>query len=96
MTTPEEAIEVLNRIHEADPAVMPALIALRVPCNDAVSDDPTVQVRGGDGPNTVGILGVLNGVFGCHPDTAKGYIGAEFSNDNVLMGFVLTDGKAKV
>lgn len=44
------AIEVLNRIHELDPTVLPALIRHRTRCNQALADDPTVQV----GPRTVG------------------------------------------
>ena len=65
MTDPiDRAIEVLNRVHQADPTVLPALIEYRVPCNDAVADDPTVQVRGGyDSPVTVGLLGIINGLF---------------------------------
>jgi hypothetical protein len=97
MTTPEEAIEVLNRIHEADPTVMPALIQLRVPCNEAVADDPTVQVYGGTGMEpTVGILGVLNGVFGCRPETTRGYIGAQYAPNGELIGFVLTETGRRV
>lgn len=42
--SPADAVAVLNRIHDADGDVMPALISMRVTCNEAVRDDPTVQV----------------------------------------------------
>lgn len=41
----DDAIAVLNRIHATDPEVLPLLIAMRVPCNEALADDPTVQVN---------------------------------------------------
>jgi hypothetical protein len=34
----EMAVEVMNRINEADPTVLPALLTQRVWCNDAVPD----------------------------------------------------------
>lgn len=43
-TMTDRAVEVLNRVHEADPTVLPALIAYRVPCNEVVADDPAVVV----------------------------------------------------
>ena len=68
MTTPDEAIDVLNRIHEADPSVLPALIGYRVPCNQELAKDPTVQVGAPPGspggPYEVGLLGIINGLFG--------------------------------
>lgn len=66
MTEPvDHAIDVLNRIHQADPAVLPALIGYRVACNETLADDPTVQV-GADWPHptAVGLLGIINGIFG--------------------------------
>lgn len=84
--TPEQAVEVLNRIHAADPTVMPALIAVRVACNEAVGDDPTVQVmrrksEGNTYKDEVGFLGVLNGIFGVKED-GWGYIAAYYKDDD--------------
>ena len=97
--TPQEAIDVLNRIHAADPTVLPELIAYRVPCNVAVADDPTVQVgprddvlqtEHSDGRDwKVGLLGVLNGIFGIRAQT-QGWIAASFDDEHNLTGFVLT------
>ena len=88
--TVDHAIEVLNRIHKADPTVMPALVDYRVECNEQVADDPTVQVRSYPGapgpPYMVGLLGVLNGIFGTQPATTIGYIAACYE-DGELTGF---------
>jgi hypothetical protein len=85
MTTKDEAadaaIEVLNRIHKADPTVLPALMAYRVPCNETICDDPTVQVRKNDnGDWEVGLLGIINGIFGIVEGKEHGYIAAYYDD----------------
>lgn len=85
----DEAIEVLNRIHKADPTVLPALIAHRVPCNKDVAVDPTVQVglrADKSGGYEVGFLGVINGFFGVD-DNTWGFIAAIYDDDGVLTHF---------
>jgi hypothetical protein len=94
MISVSDALEVLNRVHEADPTVMPALIALRVPCNEAVADDPTVQVATipadqigkRDGYFEVGVLGLINGLFGVD-DQGIGHIGAFYDDSHQLTHF---------
>jgi hypothetical protein len=85
----EETVKVLNRINEADPSVMPALIKMRVPCNDAVRDDETVQVGSateGDGYE-VGFLGILNGIFGID-ENHYGFIYAYMGVEGTVIRFV--------
>lgn len=80
--TIEDAIRVLNRMLEADPVATQSLVQKRVPCNQALANDPMVQVhstpvfRIKPGPlgrhvgerigqdHKVGLLGVVNGLFG--------------------------------
>ena len=84
----DTAIEVLNRIHAADPSVLPALISHRVACNETVCDDPTVQVGRSDaGQWEVGLLGVINGLVGIVPGAKHGYVGAFYDDDHVLLRF---------
>ena len=83
----DTAIEVLNRVHTADPTVLPALINHRVPCNEAICEDVTVQVGKHDGEWQVGLLGILNGIFGIQ-ETGIGYIGAHYNDDKVLTHFI--------
>lgn len=88
----DEAIDVLNRIHAADPIVLQTLIDYRVPCNDAVANDPTVQVGIGKDPTVpdngtwVGLLGIINGLFGTNNNGA-GFIFANYDDDRNLVGF---------
>jgi hypothetical protein len=91
----DDAIAVLNQIHRADPTVMPVLIGHRVPCNRELGDHPTVQVGLIDGADKndqryeVGLLGILNGIFGVRPGHRGGYIGANYDEpENRLLGFV--------
>ena len=80
----DKAIDVLNRIHSADPSVLSNLIFSRVPCNEELANDPSVQV--GVVPKKyelddelweVGLLGIINGIFGVDED-GYGYIAANF------------------
>lgn len=97
MTTADEAIEVLNRIHAADDTVLPALIAYRVLCNRALADDPTVQVGRVEMPDRsdmweVGLLGIVNGLFGVD-EQSWGFIAAEYDDEKQLTGFVRTPSR---
>lgn len=90
MSTVDQAVEILNRIHAADSTVLPALIEHRVACNEQLATDPTVQVRGRVGEAEVGLLGIINGLFGVD-DNSRGFIGAEYDTDHRLTGFVRLD-----
>lgn len=70
-------VEVLNRALDADADAITDLLEHRVPCNDELAEDPTIQavvdqaamvVGEPAGPWTVGMLGVLNGICGVHED----------------------------
>lgn len=60
----DRIIEVMNRALAADPDAVNALIECRVPCNDALRDDPEIQVLVEDGKASVGLLGILSGLTG--------------------------------
>lgn len=76
--TPDEAIELLNSAIKADKAAIDNLVNARVACNLELADHPTIQVGcyGGKGCN-VGLLGILNGLFGI-ADDGWGCIAAVF------------------
>lgn len=94
MTTPEDAVAVLNRALEADHEAITDLFRTRVQCNDTLADDPTIQVKGikeDDGTFTpyVGLIGIINGIFDIRPD-GKGYIAMFNGADGTLTHFGIT------
>ena len=84
----DQAIQILNRFVKADPEAMRLLLETRVNCNETLAGDPTCQVAGWDGITKVGLLGVLNGLFGTIPEGARqgwGPIAAIFSDDETVL-----------
>lgn len=76
--TVDNAIKLLNEFYKIDPNAMDALVKARVPCNDDLANHPTVQVGvKPDGGYQVGILGILNGLFGTD-DRDIGFIAGDF------------------
>lgn len=67
----DKAIEILNSVVKADAKAFAKLIEYRVPCNRELAEHPTVQVSGESDKPTVGILGILNGLFGTYEDEPK-------------------------
>lgn len=63
--TPRDVVALLNEINAFDPVLARGLVENRVPCNAAIADHPSIQVNEqADGSTAVGVLGVLNGLFG--------------------------------
>lgn len=79
LVSPKDAIEVLNRALAADPEAARLLFNYRVGCNEELANDPTIQVSSyrPKGTTTVGILGLLNGIFGIQDD-GMGYLAASY------------------
>jgi hypothetical protein len=68
--TVDETIEFLNILLLIDQKAIQGLVNARVICSEKLASHPTVQVNG-DGENyIVGLLGILNGLFGIDK---KGY-----------------------
>lgn len=73
----EAFVAVLNRALESDSAAIDQLFDHRVKCNEALADDPSIQVRARDGGvTTLGVLGLINGLIGIS-DYGFGLIAAE-------------------
>ena len=86
--TKDDAIQLLNELVEADKNCMEALIDKRVACNNVMADHPTAQVGiEDDGSYRLGLLGVLNGIFGAD-DTGRGFIGADYDKDDNFIEFI--------
>jgi hypothetical protein len=86
--TPQDAVDLLNEMLRLDPAAATALLNARVPCNQDVANHPTIQVRGyGSGNPSVGLLGVLNGMFGTD-DGGAGPIGAVYDDEKQQQAYL--------
>lgn len=79
----------LNDALQLDPEAITYLMDARVPCNDAMGQHPTIQVGCQGGECRVGLLGVLNGLFGLDDQTGWGAIVAEMDGERVTR-FVLS------
>lgn len=86
----EHAVEVLNDALRCDQEVVQKLIETRLPCNEKLAEHPTIQVSGIEGTAKVGLLGIINGVFGICND-GKGYIIAIYDESERLIGFKKSD-----
>ena len=80
-------INVMKRALAADPEAVRALIETRVPCNDALANDPTIQVVDDAGVTKVGLLGILNGIAGCVYPDGPGFVAAVLETDGRLTDF---------
>lgn len=69
----DQVIGYLNELLESDGPAVVSLITNRVPCNEKMGTHPSVQVGFQQGGYTVGLMGVLNGLFGVKED-GKGLI----------------------
>lgn len=82
--TIDETIDFLNDLIKTDKPALAALIANRVPCNRELAEHPTVQVAQQNDGFHVGMLGILNGLFGIH-ETGQGPIAFYFTDDGNLL-----------
>jgi hypothetical protein len=80
--TIDETVIFLNELIEIDKSAIAALIANRVPCNKKLADHPTVQVSAQNDGFHVGLLGILNGLFGTL-ENGHGPITFVFSDGNL-------------
>ena len=84
--TIDEVLTILNEAHADDPKAMDALIKARVNCNDKLADHPTIQIGVHHNGYSVGLLGILNGLFGID-SKGSGCIAASYDGDK-LIGFI--------
>ncbi len=93
---PQIVVNFLNEIHAIDPTVLPALIGMRVPCNETLANHPSIQCekkrdeRNGNEEYRVGLMGILNGLVGIR-DYGNGYLAYVVENGERISGFRLTE-----
>ena len=84
-------IALLNEALSLDSEAVTALVNSRVRCNEGLACHPTIQVgTRDDGSNTVGLVGVLNGLCGVDAD-GWGPIAVSIEEDTGrVLGFLRT------
>jgi hypothetical protein len=78
--TLDDAISYLNDLAKRDPEAITRLILMRYPCNRDLAQHPTCQA-GTKYYYTIGLLGVINGLFGINDETGWGGILAVLGDD---------------
>lgn len=76
----QDAVTLLNEAVFADRETMQELVEHRIVCTLELAYHPTIQVSA---KNEVGLLGILNGIFGLNA-TQEGYIRAVYQDDNLV------------
>lgn len=89
--TIDQAVELLNSAVESDRSAMGLLLANKVSCNDALADHETIVVGRQHGTHVVGLMGIINGLFGFDEERNTGAIAYKVGPDG-LIGFARTDG----
>ena len=88
--TLDETIEKLNHFLELDKEAMNQLINIRVECNNQLGTHPDIQVIDfGNDKLRIGLLGILNGLFGSREDL-WGEIGIHVNDEDKLDKFIRT------
>jgi len=82
--TRDEVINFFNELINIDKSAIAALIANRVPCNERLANHPTVQVGKQNEGYDVGMLGILNGLFGCDNDGFGGILFCFDDKNNLI------------
>lgn len=85
----QDVCDLLNEMLKADYGCVEALVSYRAMCSDIIADHPTIQVRKfkDDEFPTVGILGILNGLFGIREDGMGALCMEVDDEDGTILGF---------
>lgn len=80
--TLKETVEFLNSLIKVDSSAINALFSSRISCNEEMANHETVQVMARDGFFQVGMIGVLNGLFGIDK-SGWGHIIADYEDGKI-------------
>ena len=85
----QEVVDFLNNALELDSASIGNLFSIRVPCNQELADHPTIQVGCQGTYCQVGLVGILNGMFGTY-ENGWGCLSLDV-DDGKVIGFRVLD-----
>ena len=87
--TIQETVDFLNSLLAIDKQVITALFSTRISCNMDLADHETVQVGVEGNYAQVGMIGILNGLFGIDKH-GWGHISADYDNGMIVKFRLLT------
>ena len=88
--TPQEVVDFLNELLKVDRLAINAIFNIRVHCNKEMAEHPTVQVGRNEEVCQVGIVGILNGLFGTY-ESGYGCISVYIENGEIEEFALLTE-----
>lgn len=83
-----DVIDLLNEMLRIDRKAITTLINNRVPCNEILVNHKTIQVDNSTDIPQVGILGLLNGLFGIDDKNGAGPIACYVDSEKYKYGFL--------
>ncbi len=92
ITTIYNVVAFLNSLLEYDREALQALCFKCVMCNEKLGEHPTVQTDLNVGMYSVGLVGVLNGLFGVDSE-GWGAIAATVDDEGKLVGFTILEDR---
>lgn len=84
----DETIELLNAAIKLDQKAISTLIFHRIRCNIEIANHPTIQVAQTDKGYEVGLLGIINGLFGIEEKDGWGAIAANVDENGLITEFI--------
>ncbi len=87
--TTQETVDFFNLLLAIDRQAITALFSMRMACNTDLADHETVQVGVEGNYAQVGMIGVLNGLFG-KDQHGWGHISADYDNGMIVKFRLLT------
>ncbi len=93
--TIQEAIDFFNSLIKIDQQAVTALFSMRIACNMDMRDHDTVQVGTEGNYSQVGMIGILNGLFG-KDKYCWGHICADYDNGMIKRFKLLSENDVKI
>lgn len=88
---PQNVSAYLNDLFQRDSKCISEIFENRVRCNESIANDDYVVVRDDDDGSTLGVLGLLNGLF----EDSSFAVAARYDKDNKLIGFDVVEKSIK-
>jgi hypothetical protein len=87
----DRIVEIMNEALKLDSRAITELVEMRIPCDVALANHPSIQIQAGNRGNpAIGLLGILNGLAGTQVYKGVpgwGRVEAVFEDDGSIITF---------